>query len=290
MALTTRSRRLRPALAAWAMVLAVVSAVMLGPAPSAHALDTPLEFSTDGTTWTSVPPASLFDNGVVLVPGGSVSSTLHMRSTAQTPGVLVAALTNVRVSDESAEKYFGVRATSDAGTGVDGAGVGLGRTAVTDLEEFTPIGPRLTLAPGQSAQFTLTVDLDLRPGGTGAQNSAIALDLALSFTEAAAVPGGGDGLPGGQDGEGLNPPQLIPALPAPGGQHPSAGTDGAGTDGAGGAASGAAADPAASSETSADRGALAVTGIARSAIIVAAVLTALGALLVAISRRTRDRS
>lgn len=289
MALTTRSRRLRPALAAWAMVLAVVSAVMLGPAPSAHALDTPLEFSSDGTTWTSAPPASLFDNGVVLVPGGSVSSTLHMRSTAQTPGVLVAALTNVRVSDESAEKHFGVRATSDAGTGADGAGVGLGRTAVTDLEEFTPIGPRLTLAPGQSAQFTLTVDLDLRPGGTGAQNSAIALDLALSFTEAAAVPGG-DGLPGGQDGEGLNPPQLIPALPAPGGQHPSAGTDGAGTDGAGGAASGAAADPAESSETSADRGALAVTGIARGAIIVAGVLTALGALLVAISRRTRDRS
>ena len=284
MALIASRRSSRPLFAGVMVAIAMVAAVMLGPAPSAHALDTPLEFSTDGTTWTSAPPASLFDNGVVLVPGGSVSSTLHMRSTAPTPGVLVAALTNVMISDESAGKYFGVRATSDAGTGVDGAGVGLGRTAVTDLEEFTPIGPRLTLAPGQSAQFTLTVDLDLRPGGTGAQNSAIALDLALSFTDAAAVPGGG-GLPGGQDGEGLNAPQLIPALPAPGGQHPSAGTDGAG-----GAASGAAADPAASSETSADRGALAVTGIARSAIIVAAVLTALGALLVAISRRTRDRS
>lgn len=285
MALTTRSRRPRPILAAWTMLIAMVSALLLGPIPSAHALDGRLEFSTDGATWTSAPPTSLFDSGVVLVPGGSVSSTLHMRSTAQTPGVLVAALTNVRVSDESAEKYFGVRATTDAGTGVDGVGVGLDRTAVTDLEDFTPIGSPLTLAPGQSARFTLTIDLDFRPGGTGAQNSAIALDLALSFTDAAAVPSGGGSLPGGQDGEDLNPPQLIPALPAPAGQHPSAGTDGTRA-----AASGAAVDPAASSGTTADRGTLAVTGIARSAIIAAAALTLLGALLLALSRRARDRS
>lgn len=283
--MTTLVRDSRSALAAWTMAIALVAALLLGSAPSAHALDSRLQFSTDGTTWTSAPPESLFDSGVVLVPGGSVSSTLHMRSSAETPGVLAVALTNVRVSEESAEKYFGVRVSSDAGTGVDGAGLGLTRTAVADLEEYTLIGSRLTLEPGQSAQLTLTIDLDLRPDGTGAQNSAIGVDLAISFTDANAVDGG-DGLPGGEDGaagehgEGMDPPQVIPALPAPAEQSP--GDDSAGSP--------SAVEPDANAGPTADRGVLAITGIALSAIITAVVITVLGALLLTISRSRRDHA
>lgn len=280
MALITSLHTSRPVLAGWAMVIAMVAALLLGPVPAAHAMDGRLQFSTDGTTWTSSPPESLFHSGVVLVPGGSVSSTLYLRSTAQTPGVLSAALTNVRVSDESAEKYFGVRATSDAGTGIVGAGAGLDRTAVADLEEYTRIGSLLTLVPGQSAQFTLTIDLDLRPYGTGAQNSSIGLDLALSFTDASAAPGGQDGLPGGTDDGEPDPPQVIPALRAPEDQQPSGPSNAAPPS----------TDADVDAGAGADRGALALTGIARSAIITAFTLTLLGALLLSISRHRGDRS
>lgn len=283
----TPVRGSRSILVAWTMVMAMLAALLLGPVPSAHASHGRLEFSTDGTTWTSAPPVALFERGVVLVPGRSASSTLHMRSTAETPGVLAAALTNVRVSDESVEKYFGVQASTGAGPGVDnGAGVGLPRTAVADLKEYTPVGSLLTLDPGQSTQFTLTIDLDLRPGGTGAQNSAIGLDLAISFTDATAVGGGDDGRPEGQDGiggengEGLNPPQVIPALPAPADQSP----------GTASAEAPSAAEPGTNAGPASDRGLLAITGIARSAIITALVSTLLGALLLAVSRSRREQS
>lgn len=276
MALIASRRSSRPLFAGVMVVIAMVAALLLGPVPAAHAVDDRLQFSTDGTTWTSAPPESLFHSGVVLVPGGSVSSTLYVRSTAQTPGVLSAGLTNVRVSDESAEKYFGVRATADIGTGTDGAGAGLDRTAVSDLEEYTRIGLPLTLAPGQGAQFTLAIDLDLRPDGTEAQNSAIGLDLALSFTDASAASGNGGG-PSGEAGDGeLNPPQIIPAMPASGEQDPHGALDAP-----------AAAAPAA--ETAPDRGALAVTGFARSLVTAATVTTLLGALLLGISRRRAVR-
>lgn len=277
-----------------ALIAAVVAAVLLGPAPSAHALDGRLEFSQDGTTWVSTSPEALFDGDVVLVPGSSATATLHVRSTAETPGVLATALTNVRTSDEAAEEYFGVQASTDAGTGADGTGVGLERTRVADLGEHTLVGPVLTLEPGQSAQFTLTIDLDLRPDGTGAQNSAIGLDLAISFTDVAGAGDGGgghdDGLdgaldggkagmpggesPGGEHGEVLNPPQIIPAFPA-GAEPPLPGAS---------SAPPTAVDPGAPA-----RGFLAITGIARSAIITGIAVTLLGGLLLVASRRGSER-
>lgn len=262
------------ALTAWAITIAVLAALVIGPIPAARALEGRLQFSTDGTTWTAALPRSLFDGDVVLVPGGAVSTTLHIRSTAETPGVLSTALTNVRVSDENAGKYFGVSATSDAGTGIDGTGAGLARSAVTELGTHTPIGSPLTLAPGQSAQFTLTIDLELRLDGTGAQNSDIGLDLAITFTDAAGR-GEGEAAPGGTD-EGGTDPQVIPALPALG-------------DESGAEVLPIAADPAASSSP-ADRGFLAITGIARSLILATVVITLLGALLLGASRRSTVRS
>jgi hypothetical protein len=259
-------------------VLLTALLLLFAAVPSARADESPLEYSTDGITWTSTPQAALFDTDLVMVPGGSTSVTLHLRSNAPSTGVLDLALTNVRVSGQEAAEAFGVSATTDGGTGVDAAGVVLPRTAFGELGERTRVGPPLELEPGQSARLTLTIDLAADPGGTGAQNSSIGLDLSIVLQDASAVGGAGPGT--GQEGPGE---LVIPAFPSadgdrdgqssPTGTAPTAGqTATAGTDG-----------------SDADgRGLLAVTGIARSMIIVALVMTLCGGLLLLIGRRRRE--
>lgn len=269
--------------------LALIGALLLlGPAPAAQALEERLEFSRDGVTWASVPPEALFERSVVLVPGGSATAALHVRSTAETPGVLAASVTNVRTTGPEAEEYFGLQARTDTGTGNEGAGVGLDRTRVADLAEHTLLGAPFTLESGQSAAFTLTIDLDLRPGGTGAQNSAIGLDLAISFTDAAAT-GGGPGA-GAED----EPPMSLPVLP-PGENGPQEGGASSAPARAG-APDGSVIAPTERERAGAEGadgaypGFLAVTGIARSTIVAAVALPLVGAVLMLASRIRRERT
>src|SRR5699024_4061226 len=70
------------------LLLLLTSGLVLAAAPPGRAESSPLEFSQDGVHWTSRTPTALFRDDVVLAPGGSTTATLHLRSTAPSPGLL----------------------------------------------------------------------------------------------------------------------------------------------------------------------------------------------------------
>lgn len=254
------------------VLLALFSlALVLASAAPGRAEGRPLEFSQDGVHWTSEPPKALFRDDVVLAPGGSATATLHLRSIAPTPGVLKVSLTNVRISAEEAGRAFRLGAVTDAGSGVDGAGEGLPRTRFAELAENTPVGRPLTLAPGQSTRFLLTVDLEPTPEDPGAQATAISLDLAITFRDAAAAGTDGAVTP--------SPPPPVLTIPA---VAPDAGHL---------LGTGAAAAPVlhADESTAPYRGLLALTGVTRTVVLVAASMLIVGGLLLlTLRRKERD--
>lgn len=267
-------RRLAPPVAAALAALAVL--LLLAPVPAARADTRLLEFSRDGLTWSSTPQEALFDADLVMAPGASTRATLHLRSLAPSAGVLELALTDVRASGEDAGRAFWVAASATAvasTTGLDAAAGGLSRTRVGDLAERTPVGPRIELAPGQSARLTLTIGFAGVPEGTGARRSSIGLGVSIVFQDARAAAGAG---PGRAPAPGASVPwttdaQVVPAFPAPGDRPGHA------------EPAGAAAPP-----TGEGRALLALTGIARSLIIAAVAVTLCGGLLMLLARRRQE--
>lgn len=129
-------------------VLLLTLVLALASIMPSHADERPLEFSLDGVHWTSAPSAALFGEDVVLVPGGSATATLHLRSIASSPGMLDVSLTNVQISTADAGRAFGLAVLTEAGAGVEGVGVGLPWTRFADLTDSTPLGPPVRLDPG----------------------------------------------------------------------------------------------------------------------------------------------
>jgi hypothetical protein len=259
-----------------AMLTASAAALLLiTMAPVAGAQDHRLEFSLDGTTWGTTLPRSILDGTTVLVPGESVTGTLHVRSTSATVGVLETSLTNIYASDSAAAQHFGVTVESEIAE--EGIHSGLPRTRIADLTENVAVGTPLRLEPGASARISLTIDLAQDTGGSGAQKSTIGLDLALSVTDARAFSDRPDA-----DASAGSPPQVIPALPAPE-QGPSASPDVPfAPQPAGPQAPGASGD--------ASNGSLAVTGTEVLGLALAGFIAAvLGTMLIIIGRRRRTQ-
>lgn len=200
--------RSRPALFAASTV--TMMALVLAPSggEAAYAHGEPLEYSRDGYTWSVTPPDALFDDGIVLVPGGSATRTLHLRNRAAETGSLELSFENVEASDVVAGDTFGVTVESSSGHGKGGTRE---RHRVSDLGEGAPESPRLLVDPGEILSLTVTVDLDPDATGKVAQNSTIRLDLAIQFADARAV---------GDESDPVTPPQVIPVLP-PSGDDPS---------------------------------------------------------------------
>ncbi|MGO1226105.1 MAG: hypothetical protein ACTMH5_04660 [Brachybacterium sp.] len=172
----------------------------LGLAPAGYASGDHLEVSVDGVTWSRALPDALFEGDIVLVPGEATASRLHLRSTAPTVGVLELALQDVTASDRDAATSFGVQLEVTGGHWDAAVTGGLPRTRFADLDENTRVGAPIHLEPGEAVTMTLTIDLDAHATGTTSQNSAIGLDLAITFTDALVA---GEGVPGpGTAGDG----------------------------------------------------------------------------------------
>lgn len=240
--------------------------------PPAHAEEPPLEFSADGTTWTSAPPAALFGDDVVLVPGGSVTAALHLRSIAPTPGILEVSFTNVRISSAEAGRAFGLGAITEVGTGDDAAGVGLPRTRFADLIDDTPAGPPITLVPGQSARFLLTIDLEPDPHEASTQATGVSLDVALAFRDAAAVQAP-------EPSSAPRPPSQVIPMIASDPEQPSPP----------GRAAGSFPTTEEGSATAPYPGFLALTGVTRTVFLVVATGMIAGGLLLLLAARGRKR-
>lgn len=261
-----------------AIALAMVLTLLAMPAATAKGHH--LEVSLDGVSWSSSLPDALFEDDIVLVPGQSVTTELHLRSTAPTAGALELALKNISASDEWAAQSFRFQVELADGRGGEALGGVLPRTRFADLEDDARLGSPVHLVPGETVALTLTIDLDDHASGNHSQNSAIGLDLVVTFVDALASEDGEPGEDADVDqGHDAAPERVIPAFDSEtSASHadPHSSTDHAG-------------DRATSDEPSAqsrDRGLLAVTGSPAMGMFIGGLaILLLGAVLLLISRR-----
>jgi LPXTG-motif cell wall-anchored protein len=269
------------------MILTAAAAALLLLAHTSTATAQPglLEFSRDGSTWTTAPSSPLFDRDVVLVPGGSATATLHLRSTAPTAGELSLALAEVTASDEWAAQSFALQIDVAVREGEGTLDGGLPRTRFSDLEEGSRLGSPVHLAPGEDVTLTVTIALDGHAAGNRSQNSAIDLDLRVGLTEALAS-GGSEPHEGASTGHGSkeSTAQVIPVL---GTGNSTGHVDQQATTGHG-------AEPSVvegASTPSQGPGLLAVTGAAAQGMALAALAALLlGLVMLLISRRRREET
>lgn len=237
---------------------------------AAHAAPTSwIEFSVDGRSWSRTSPSAVFAEDIVLVPGDSASGALHLRSAAESTGFLTVSIVNVAASPSDAAEAFDLAIVSDTGEG-------FGRTGLHEITGADGPVAAYSLEPGESVALTVTVGLDTAITGSIAQNSAIGLDLKVTFIDAQALPGG-NGAP-----QSSAPSQAIPLLPPSHSQGPP---EQAPQE----IAEDRRIDPA-TNEGTFVHGPLAVTGITGGAALLIAAMLLTGGVLALAMRRRRDRT
>ncbi|MGO1399572.1 MAG: hypothetical protein ACTHVO_14350 [Brevibacterium yomogidense] len=244
---------------------AAVATVLIAPAPAASADTGPMEYSEDGVLWATTPPASLFEDDIVLVPGASATETVHLRSLAETPGILQLSVLNVAASTDAAAEAFGVIIVESSG---DGAHIAPERYSIAELSAADVTTSGIRIDPGETVEISVTVDIDAEVTDSVAQHTAVDLDLALRVIDAA---GGG---------EESSEHAARPAAPE---TDTGARTAPAASTGQGGTAFAA---PEAGHPRSGD---LAMTGIQRGLFLLTGTVLAMGVLFAVLGRIRRRR-
>jgi len=184
--------------------LAVALALAAGAAP-ALAAEPGLEYGRDGASWSATPPAAVFPVSPELVPGGSASSVLWIRSTLDVPIDVAVAIDEVTSS--SAAMMTGLQLAAATSRGAD-----LPATPLADFTGCRAVGAPATLQPGESLRIEITAMLD--PALSGRAATLASADFSLRIAAAEASAGLGEGVCG--DG-GI----VVPGTPDP----PGAGGD-----------------------------------------------------------------
>lgn len=158
-------------------LLAPLAAVLLVlvPAQPAAAADSGLDFAVDGSAWSSA-PAALLPEAPVLTPGERVTRTLEMRSRRGEPMTLVVAIVGPRASDPAAGAAFSLAARDAHGREL------LKLTRFELLDECTVLLSQ-DMLPGETALVTVVVALDPALTGTEAQGSSVGFDLRVGTAE-----------------------------------------------------------------------------------------------------------
>jgi len=148
-----------------------ISSVVVAAPASAATL--PLEYSLDGVVWSATAPAILPD-GWRPVPGSTLTSALHVRSS--------------RGTDARVALYLGE--TSSPSRALLTATTLSGRLATFELSAFDGCRPldSAVLRPGESAVFTLTVDVS--SALTEAQSTPLTIGLDASMSDVQVTPVG----------------------------------------------------------------------------------------------------
>lgn len=183
-----------------ALVLTVGMVVTFAWAIPARAADGDIQFSADGASWSATPPAPLFPDGILLVPGDSTSMTVWVRNANPAAGVLVAAIGEVYASDEMAARGFRLAAH-------DNDGAGLSRTAFERLARCMHLVPARVVQPNEQVEITVVVDLSAALTGQQAQHERVSFELWFGLTDAAATQPPTSGCPAD--------PIIVPGLPEP---------------------------------------------------------------------------
>ena len=157
-------------------VFALMLGASLGIASPASAATGGLEFSADGSTWSTTAPASLFFEAIQLVPGDSLSSTVWVRSTRSSAVRLTAVLGEVTTSTSEAAPVFHL-------SGGDGSGAGLSATPADEVDDCTELVPSRLLSGGTAVPITTTVSIPAGVSGRAGQDSDISFVLQIALTD-----------------------------------------------------------------------------------------------------------
>lgn len=163
------SRRL---LAAAIAAFSVLGALLI--ASPAAATTRQLELSTDGRTWSSSIPGTLFDALPMLVPGDTVSRTLSVRNAGSTAVLLRLDAVDVRISNADFAKSLRVGATVDAAS--------LGATDLDGTSDCITVLPSGRIAAGAVATVEITLGFD-ENAPMPTQDATADFSLLLSVTE-----------------------------------------------------------------------------------------------------------
>jgi len=159
-----------------AVVIVAAAVAIATPAAPVSAAPGGLEYSADGTTWTSTAPASVFPAAYALVPGDAVSATIWVRSARPGLARLTAVLADVTTSSPEAGVVFELE-------GADTTGRGLPRTAADRIRDCTELVPSRVLAAGAVARITTTVSMPATVSGLDGQGASLAFDLQLGLAD-----------------------------------------------------------------------------------------------------------
>jgi hypothetical protein len=140
-----------------------------------------LEYSTDGTNWSSAAPSSLFPDNLRLSPGALKSVTIYVRSTRTDPTTMSAAISQLASSDT---RFRTVVTIGAAG----GAGPGWSKLAST-LSTCQPIFTKVQVAANQVVPVTVTLALAHTVTGAQEQGSWIRFALLLGLSDVGAPTG-----------------------------------------------------------------------------------------------------
>jgi hypothetical protein len=159
----------RRALLAAGTLAVAAGLVLVAPLP-ASAADASVEYSTDGTTWSTTAPGGLFPAGTTIAPGITRTATLYVRALRPGDTIVGLFLGNAGASDPAL--LSAARVTTDGGAAVP-----------LDGDRCVSILPQTVLAQGQVLTIPLHVGLDpdLTTGsGTG---GGLGFDLLLELSE-----------------------------------------------------------------------------------------------------------
>ena len=193
--------------AAAVAVLAVVGALVAPVAP-ASAAPLPIEYSANGTSWSSTPLGSVFPSGMRIVPGDEISATIYLRTTRTAPTELSVLLTGLTVDDPAFGSNLVLGSTPNMG-------FGLAPTVFDRITACTPMLTRTAVAAYQVVALTVTVGLSADLPAQVAQNATANFNLVIGVSDT----GVGAPVPG------CSGPR-IPATPGGGSTASAGGADG----------------------------------------------------------------
>ena len=248
-----------------ALTAATVLGGLLVASPASATTTRKLELSTDGRTWSSSIPGTLFDALPVIVPGDSVSRTLYVRNAGATAGLLRLDAVDVRISNADFAKSLRVGATVDAAS--------LGSTDLGGSSDCLTVLPSGRIAAGAVATVEITLGFD-KNAPMPTQDSTADFSLLLSVSEDIGQTAPSAGCPD----EGIE----LPTLPFPEDEG-GTGTGGTGTGGSG--AGGSASAPPSAQPTATSGSGLALTG----ATVLPLLATSGGLLLLGVAVLTATR-
>lgn len=169
--------RMRAAIAA--LIVAIGAVLAVGAVQPAHAATLPIEYSTNGTTWQTAPLTSVYPGGYLIVPGGTLSSTLYFRSTDPNPVAMTIAVRDVTSTDPLLASGLSLSSSPSSG-------LGLTPTTFNNIQNCTIVAPRTVVAYHQAVSLTLNTTLSSTLTARNATLSNAQFKLVVGMSDPAA--------------------------------------------------------------------------------------------------------